>query len=307
MNKKIKDIFNYFFKDEEDFTSINEEKPWSKIKQIEIKTKKLSDELFSGSYRSPFKLTGLDFEEFKEYTFEDELRNIDWKISAKRGSLHIKKFTEEKELNLFLVIDISPSIFFGSNENLKKEVIENISSAIAFGCIKNNIRLGAILFDTEIKKFVPLGKGKNHILNIIKSIFSSDYNSKGSTSFSKPLELINSIIKKKSIVIMLSDFLSNSFESDLALKNELNKLLVKHSFISMIIKDEREFILPNVGLIEVYDPETGNIKIIDTNNQELNNKLQHKEHDIVKFFKSKNIKSILLNTSKENNLTLIYL
>ncbi|MEK7431615.1 MAG: DUF58 domain-containing protein [Cyanobacteriota bacterium] len=286
----------------------NEDSIWHKIKIVEIKTKLLSEQLFSGNYRSPFKLTGLDFEEFKEYSFEDDPKYIDWKITAKKGSLHIKKFTEEKELNLVLIIDISSSVFFGSSNNLKTDIIQEISTAIAFGCMKNHIRLSLILFGKEISAFIPFGRNKNHILRIIKKIFSTENEVKsGFTDFQKPLHLLNSLKIRKSIIIMISDFLSNNFESDLLFEKEINKTLIKHKFTSIIIKDEKEFFLPKIGFVEFCDPETGEIILLDTNDISINEKLQQKEEDIIQFFKRKKVQTIELNTTTELHLNTLHI
>lgn len=279
---------------------------WKKINDLEIRTKKLSEDIFSGQFISSFKLTGLDFEEFKEYTFEDDSKYIDWKVSAKKNALYIKKFVEEKEISLVLVIDVSKSCFFGSNEKLKKEVIEELAVAIAFGCMKKNIRLSLILFDENVVEFIPFGRSKSHILNVIKKIFDFEYKKTPQTTcFHKPLKLINSLYKKKAIVIMLSDFQSDNFDNDLLFEKELNNVIMRHSFASIIITDPQEFLLPNIGLVEMQDPETGEVFIIDTNDPEINLKLKKKSKDITSFFRKKSINSVILDCSDDVHLRYI--
>jgi uncharacterized protein (DUF58 family) len=271
---------------------------WKKIREVEIKTNRLVTELFGGEYRSVFKGKGLDFKEFKEYEQGDDPRHIDWKVSARKGFIHVKKFVEERELTLLLVLDVSNSTFFGSEKQLKRELAAEFSASIAFSGLKNNDKVGLILFSNKILEFIPPKKGRNHILKILKQILSHTYTEEEGTktNLAEPLRLINRVFRKKVIAFIISDFLAEDFENELKLVN------YHHDLISVVINDKRETEIPDVGLIELEDPESGQRYLIDTANKNslksLRKILEKENEKKIDFFKKNRIDRIFLKTNE---------
>ncbi|MFN4151905.1 MAG: DUF58 domain-containing protein, partial [Candidatus Sericytochromatia bacterium] len=240
----------------------------------------------------------MDFKEFKEYEAGDELRHIDWRVSAKKGSLYIKKFIEEREITVILLCDISNSTLFGSENQLKRELATEFCASIAFSCIKNNDKIGLLLFSDKIETFIEPKKSKVHVIKLLKSLVSSTYKKTNSTTtdLNKPLELINKLYKKRIVVFLLSDFLTNNFEKELKITS------AKHDLISVLIKDKREYDLPKVGLIEVMDIETNKKYLIDSNSNKIRdawkNKVIKQEEDIISLLEKNKIDLIKLNTDE---------
>jgi uncharacterized protein (DUF58 family) len=230
-----------------------------KVRKIEIKTRGLSKQLFSGDYSSAFKGRGMSFSEVREYSYGDDVRNIDWNVTARTGSPHIKVFEEERELTVMLLIDVSKSQSFGTVSAFKKDIVAEISAVLAFSAINNNDKVGAIFFSDKIEAFLPPKKGKKNILRIIREVIQIEPEGTG-TSVEKALEYLNNVQKKRSIVFILSDFVSPSFETALSISGR------RHDVIGINIFDEREKELPDVGLIRVKDLETNQIAVIDTGN-----------------------------------------
>lgn len=228
-----------------------------KVRKIEIKTKGLSKHIFSGEYHSAFKGRGMSFSEVRDYQYGDDVRNIDWNVTARTGDPHIKVFEEERELTVMLLIDISPSAFFGTQQQLKNELITELSAVLAFSAIQNNDKVGVIFFSDKIEKYIPPKKGKQHILRIIRELINFEPDGKG-TNLGKAFEYLNNLIKKRSICFVLSDFLTKDYESALKIAAR------RHDIVGMHIMDPREEELPNVGLVRAYDSETGKYLWIDT-------------------------------------------
>ena len=238
-----------------------------KVRKIEIKTKGLSKQIFSGEYHSAFKGRGMSFSEVRDYTYGDDVRNIDWNVTARTGSPHVKVFEEERELTVILLIDVSKSQSFGTSSAFKKDIIAEISAVLAFSAINNNDKVGAIFFSDEIEAYLPPKKGKKNILRIIREVIQ--LNPKGkATDVGKALEYLNNVQRKRSIVFMLSDFICPPFETPLSISSR------RHDVIGINIFDERERTLPDVGLLRVKDLETDQIKIIDTSNKSLISELE---------------------------------
>ncbi|GJM33103.1 MAG: hypothetical protein DHS20C18_21040 [Saprospiraceae bacterium] len=228
-----------------------------KVRKIEIKTKGLSKHIFSGEYHSAFKGRGMSFSEVRSYQYGDDVRNIDWNVTARTGDPYIKIFEEERELTVMLLIDMSRSSFFGTHNQLKNEILTEICAVLAFSAINNNDKVGVIFFSDRIEKFIPPKKGKTHILRIIRELL--DFKPEGSgTDIGKTLEYFNNVIKKRSICFLLSDFLSKGYESPLRIAAR------RHDIVGIHLVDPREIELPNVGLIRAKDAEKGNIRWIDT-------------------------------------------
>lgn len=277
---------------------MSEQDLWKKIKEIEIKTSKVVSELFSGEYKSAFKGNGLDFKEFKEYEEGDDPRYIDWKVSAKRGTIHVKKFSEERELTLLIALDISNSTFFGSNEQLKKELATEFCASIAFSGMKNNDKVGLILFNDRIVDFITPKKGRNHIIKILKEIITHTYkeNKSYKTDISVPLNFINKLFKRRVIIFLVSDFWSEKYE------NEIKLSAYKHDLINVVISDKREINLSDVGLIEIEDNETGQRYLIDTGDKSVMKSLKNKINLNIlnreNIFKKNKMDRIYLNTNE---------
>ena len=228
-----------------------------KVRKIEIKTRRLSDHIFGGEYHSTFKGRGMTFSEVRQYQFGDDIRNIDWNVTARTGDPHIKIFEEEREMTVMMLIDISPSSFFGTQVQLKNELITELSAVLAFSAINNNDKVGVLFFSDQIEKYIPPKKGKQHILRIIRELINIEPEGKG-TDLGLAIQYINNIQKKRSTCFILSDFLTQGYEAPLKVAAR------RHDLIGMHILDPREEELPNVGLVRAFDSETGIETWIDT-------------------------------------------
>jgi len=250
-----------------------------KVRQIEIKTKGLSKHIFSGEYQSAFKGRGMSFSEVRDYQYGDDVRNIDWNVTARTGDPFVKVFEEERELTLMLVVDLSRSALFGTANQFKNEIITEICAVLAFSAIQNNDKVGAILFAEDVKKYIPPKKGKKHILRIIRELLDDRSENKG-TDLKKALVYLNNVQKKKAIVFMVSDFLTDTYLDDLRLANK------RHDMIGIRIYDNREAELPNVGLIRAEDAETGTVKIIDSASKKVRETYNEWYEKHVSYFKN---------------------
>ena len=237
-----------------------------KVRQIEIKTRGLSNHIFAGEYNTAFKGKGMAFSEVRDYQNGDDVRLIDWNVTARYNSPFVKVFEEEREMTVMLIIDVSGSNNFGSNKNFKKELATEIGAVLAFSAIKNNDKVGVIFFSDIIEKFIPPKKGKKHILRIIREIISFKPSSK-KTDLSVALEYFNSVISRRSICFILSDFISTSFKKPLKIASR------KHDVVALKLIDKREEIIPNIGLVPIEDAESGKKIIIDTSSKFFINRL----------------------------------
>ena len=237
-----------------------------KVRQIEIKTRGLSNHIFAGEYNTAFKGKGMAFSEVRDYQNGDDVRLIDWNVTARYNSPFVKVFEEEREMTVMLIIDVSGSNNFGSNKNFKKELATEIGAVLAFSAIKNNDKVGVIFFSDIIEKFIPPKKGKKHILRIIREIISFKPSSK-KTDLSVALEYFNSVINRRSICFILSDFISTSFKKPLKIASR------KHDVVALKLIDKREEIIPNIGLVPIEDAESGKKIIIDTSSKFFINRL----------------------------------
>lgn len=228
-----------------------------KVRKIEIKTKGLSKHIFSGEYHSAFKGRGMSFSEVRNYQYGDDVRNIDWNVTARTGDPHVKIFEEERELTVMLLIDMSRSSFFGTVNQLKNEILTEICAVLAFSAIQNNDKVGVIFFSDRVEKFIPPKKGRQHILRIIRELIDFEPVGQG-TDMRSTLEYFNNVVKKRSICFLLSDFLTENYEDPLRI------VARKHDLIGIHLVDPREEELPNVGLIRALDAESGQMRWIDT-------------------------------------------
>ena len=228
-----------------------------KVRKLEIKTKGLTKHIFSGEYHSAFKGRGMSFSEVRDYTYGDDVRNIDWNVTARTGGPHIKIFEEERELTVMLLIDVSASSFFGTANAFKIDIMTELAAVIAFSAITNHDKVGAILFSDKIEKYLPPQKGKQNILRIIRELVNVTPSQKG-TNLNEALIYLNNIEKKRSIAFILSDFKSSNYEQSLAIAAK------KHDIIGIKFNDDREKQLPDAGLIYLQDAESDERKLVDT-------------------------------------------
>ncbi len=232
-----------------------------KVRRIEIRTKKLVNDLFSGEYHSTFKGQGMEFEEVRQYEPGDDIRLIDWNVTARTGYPHIKKFKEERELSVVLLFDASSSGRFGTRERFKNDTAAEMCALLAFSAIKNNDKVGLIIFTDTIEKFVPPKKGRAHVLRLIREILYFKPTGTG-TNIAGALEYFSRVIKRKSVVFVISDFLSEDFYKPLQIANN------KHDLIAIKVTDPREMSFDNVGLIELEDAESGEVFMINTGSKQ---------------------------------------
>ncbi|HMV13911.1 MAG TPA: DUF58 domain-containing protein [Chitinophagales bacterium] len=232
-----------------------------KVRKIEIKTKGLTNHIFSGEYHSAFKGRGMSFSEVREYQYGDDIRNIDWNVTARFQHPYVKIFEEERELTIMLLIDVSKSAFIGTQTQLKNEIMAEIAGVLAFSAIQNNDKVGVLFFSDAIEMFIPPKKGKSHILRIIREILNFEPKS-NKTNISLALESFNNMVKRKSIAFVLSDFIDENYA------NELRHISKKHDVIGVKVYDNLDMELPNIGLLQVQDVETGETKWLDTKDKQ---------------------------------------
>ncbi len=231
-----------------------------KVRTIELKTRGLSDHIFSGEYHSAFKGRGMAFSEVREYVPGDEVRAIDWNVTARLGHPFIKIFEEERELTVMLLADVSGSGDFGTENQLKRELTTEACATIAFSAIQNNDKVGLILFTDQVELFIPPKKGRGHILRIVRELLEFQPRSKG-TSISGALKYLNNVIKKRSIAFLISDLMDEGFDDALKIANR------RHDMVVLRTTDPRELELPNMGLAQFIDPETGETQWVNTRNK----------------------------------------
>lgn len=228
-----------------------------KVKLLEINTRKLVNSLFAGQYHSAFKGQGMTFAEFREYVAGDDVRTISWPVTARTGKTFIKKFDEERELTLMLVVDISGSLNFGSNEYFKGEIVTHLSALLGFAAAKNNDHVGLLLFTDQVEHFVPPKKGRGHIQRILRDLYYFKPKSHG-TRISAAVDHLQGILKKRAAVFVFSDFQDKSFAQSLRMMSK------KHDVVACIVQDPAEMDLPALGLVDLHDPESGEILTVDT-------------------------------------------
>ncbi len=230
-----------------------------KVRQVEIKTRGLVNHVFSGEYHSVFKGRGMEYSEVREYQYGDDIRQIDWNVTARHGKPFVKIFEEERELTVMLVVDMSQSGQFGSGASMKNEIAAEIAAVLAFSAIRNNDKVGMIMFTDRIEKFIPPKKGKSHILRLVREIIGCTPTGT-QTDIRGALEYLNHVIKKRSISFIISDFLGEEFERALRIVSR------RHDVIAVTLEDPRERDLPDIGLVKMMDAESGTERWIDTGN-----------------------------------------
>ena len=228
-----------------------------KVRRVEITTRGLVNEVFSGEYHSVFKGRGMDFAEVREYQYGDDIRSIDWNVTARTGHPFVKVFEEERELTVMLVVDVSASGDFGTRERMKGEVAVEICALLAFSAIKNNDKVGLIIFSDRIEKFVPPRKGRAHVLRVLRELFYHRPEGRG-TDIAGALEYLTHVVRRRAVAFLVSDFMSKGFEKPLSVAGR------RHDLIAVRLGDRREESLPPVGYVEFEDAETGELFLVNT-------------------------------------------
>jgi len=251
-----------------------------KVRKIEIKTRRLSDHIFSGEYHTSFKGRGMTFSEVRQYQFGDDIRSIDWNVTARYNEPYVKVFEEERELTMMLMVDISGSESFGTKNQLKSEVVTEIAATMAFSATKNNDKIGLLLFSDQIELYIPPKKGKFHVLRIIRELIEFDPKSK-KTDLSQALKFLSSTQKKKAIVFVISDFIMNDdYEKTLKIAGK------KHDITGVRVFDIRESNMINIGMVEMEDAETGEIVVVNTGSKKTRLNYEKEYQDKVNYFSS---------------------
>lgn len=256
-----------------------------KVRLIEIKTRHIVNNIFGGEYHSAFKGMGMEFAEVREYYPGDDIRAIDWNVTARTGKPFIKKYDEERELTVMLIVDVSASGFFGTGESLKSDIMIELASILSFSAIKNNDKVGLLLFSDKIEEFIPPKKGKSHVLRVIREMIYHKAKDR-KTDISIALEHIQKVLKRKSIIFLLSDFWDDSYQQTMKLINK------KHDLINIQILDKAEIAIPKLGMVKFHDAETQKSAWIDTNNKQVQNistKYIQNKNKVIKEFCKKNI------------------
>ncbi|HJS73906.1 MAG TPA: DUF58 domain-containing protein [Vicinamibacteria bacterium] len=231
-----------------------------KVRRIEIQTRRLLTDALAGEYHSIFKGRGMEFAEVREYQMGDDIRTIDWNVTSRTGTLHVKKFTEERELTVLLMLDASGSADFGTRSRFKRELAAEIGALLAFSAIRNNDRVGALVFTDDVEMYVPPRKGRSHVLRVIRDLLYFEPKGRG-TNLARAAEYLNRVTRKRAVVFLLSDFLDTGFEKPLAVAAK------KHDLISILISDPAEAEIPGVGLVELEDAESGRRLLVDTSDR----------------------------------------
>ena len=240
----------------------NENDILKRVRKIEIKTRGLSNEIFAGKYHTAFRGRGMSFAEVREYKAGDDVRDIDWNVTARSRKPHIKVYEEERELTMMLLVDVSGSRMFGSTERLKKNIITEIAAVLAFSAAENNDKVGCIFFSDRVEKFIPPKKGRSHILMIIRELIGFEPQSRG-TKLSEPIRFLTNVAKKRCTAFILSDFMDSSRDRS-ALDDALKIASGRHDLVGIRVTDPREAVLPDVGIIEMQDAESGRKVWVDT-------------------------------------------
>ena len=248
-----------------------------KVRKIEIKTRRLSDHIFSGEYHTSFKGRGMTFSEVRQYQYGDDIRAIDWNVTARYNESHVKVFEEERELTMMLMVDISGSESFGSKNQFKKDIVTEIAATMAFSATQNNDKIGLILFSDQIELYIPPKKGKSHVLRIIRELIEFEPKS-NKTDISQALKFLSGTQKKKAIVFLISDFMSDEYEHTLKIASK------KHDITGIRVFDIREEKLPNLGMVPMLDAETGETQLVNTGSKTIRLEYEKEYQNKVDYF-----------------------
>lgn len=249
-----------------------------KVRKIEIKTRRLSDHIFSGEYHTSFKGRGMTFSEVRQYQYGDDVRAIDWNVTARYNEPFVKVFEEERELTMMLMVDISGSESFGTKNQLKRDMVTEIAATLAFSATQNNDKIGLLLFSDQIELFIPPKKGKSHVLRIIRELIEFESKSK-KTDLSQALKYLSSVLKKKAIVFLISDFMVKDYEHTLKIASK------RHDVTGIRVFDQREESIPNIGIVNMLDAETGETLLVDTTSNKVRMEYEKYYRENVNYFK----------------------
>lgn len=255
-----------------------------KVRKIEIKTRRLSDHIFGGEYHSAFKGRGMTFSEVRQYQFGDDVRNIDWNVTARYNEPYIKVFEEERELTMMLMVDVSGSELFGTEQQFKNEVITEIAATLAFSATQNNDKIGLILFSDKVELYIPPKKGRSHVLRIIRDLIEFQPESK-QTNLAEALKFMQNVMKKKVIVFVLSDFIADDYHQTMKIASR------KHDVTGIRVYDKREEEIPNLGVVQMQDEETGELMLVNTSSKNVRLNYAKFYHEKVAYFKDNFSKS----------------
>ena len=233
-----------------------------KVRKIEIKTRRLSDHIFGGEYHSTFKGRGMTFSEVRQYQFGDDVRNIDWNVTARYNEPFVKVFEEERELTMMLMVDVSGSEMFGTSQQFKNEVVTEIAATLAFSATQNNDKIGLILFSDQVELYIPPKKGRSHVLRIIRELIEFKPESKN-TNLAEALKFMQNVMKKKAIVFVLSDFIADDYRQTMKIVSG------KHDVTGIRIYDKHEEEIPNLGMVQMQDEETGELMLVNTSSKKV--------------------------------------
>jgi len=265
------------------------------IRRIQITTSRMVTDVFAGQYRSVFKGRGMEFDEVREYVPGDEIRTIDWNVTARFGHPYVKKFVEERELTVMIILDLSFSSNYGTVKRLKSELAAEIAAVLGFSAIKSNDKIGLIIFTDRIEKFIPPRKGSRHVLRLIREMLYYKPQGKG-TDIALALDYLSKVTKRKTISFLISDFLDTGFKKSLSIANK------RHDIISVVINDPSEYFLKNVGIVRFSDAENGDEFYVDTSDenfrQQYYNNASTRTMELSKIFSSVNVDSIKIETDK---------
>jgi len=267
----------------------------SKIRKLEIHTKGLVNNIFSGEYQSAFKGRGMEFSEVREYTFGDDVRQIDWNVTARSSEPYIKVFEEEREQTLMMCVDISPSGLFGSQSQTKMELAIEICAVLAFSAIKNGDKVGLVLFSDQIEKVVPPKKGRTHVLRLIRELYTTEPEGK-STNIAEALSYVNRLLTRRAILVLASDFQDHNFEKQHKITTR------KHDLVNLVINDKLEEDLPDLGVIPFRDAESGNEVLVDTSSKKVREaykkRVQNRKKSLQEYFLKNKMDSIDVYTNE---------
>lgn len=267
-----------------------------KVRRIEITTKRVVDSLLGGGYHSAFKGKGMEFSEVRDYVDGDDIRSIDWNVTARMGSPYVKKHIEERELTVMLMVDASASGSFGTVDKFKGEIGVELSALLAFSAIKNNDRVGLIIFSSEVERYIPPQKGRNHVLYVIRELLYSKPKHTG-TDIDKALEYLNRVQTKKAVVFLVSDFMAPPFDKALRVSAR------RHDLIACCINDPREMFFPDVGLVELEDAERGGTVLVDSGSAQFRAQyermMRQRRDAVTTLFKTNGVDEIAVSTETE--------
>jgi uncharacterized protein (DUF58 family) len=272
------------------------------VKRIEIRTNRLVNEVLGGEYHSVFKGRGMEFDEVREYQFGDDVRTIDWNVSARLGHFYVKRYVEERELTVMLLVDLSASKDFGTVRRFKNELAAELAALLAFSAIKNNDRVGALIFTDVVEKYIPPKKGRKHVLRVVRELLAYEPQRR-QTSIETAVKYLNNVLTKKCVVFLISDFIDEGYEKALRVANQ------RHDLVALPINDPRERELPKAGILQLMDPETQEICWVDTSLERVRTNYSKLAADFVgqrnRIFKRNRIEFVDLFTDKPYDVPLV--